>query len=128
MTFLFLTQRMSADNECGHYCNVQDGQYYTIAVKQRYAPAASPVVAYIIQLHNGLYSETAVRYLQRVKELMEDKPVILVGHQFAGSALAAFNATVRQLKVESQLLLMFYFLLNFYFAKFKIYYLRVSLS
>ena len=75
---------MSADNECGHYCNVEDGQYYTIAVKQRFAPVSSPVVAYIVQLHNGIYSETAVRYLQRVKERIENKPVILVGHQFAG--------------------------------------------
>lgn len=91
---------MSADNECGHYCNVEDGQYYTIAVKQRFAPVSSPVVAYIVQLHNGIYSETAVRYLQRVKERIENKPVILVGHQFAGSALATFNATVRQLKVK----------------------------
>ena len=93
---------MSSDNQGGHYCNVQDAQYYTIAVKQRYAPAASPIVAYIIQLHNCIYSETAVRYLQREKERLnvenEDKPVILVAHQFCGSALASFNETVRQLK------------------------------
>ena len=90
---------MSSDNECGHYCNVQDGQYYTIAVKQRYAPVTSPVVAYIVQLHNGIYSQSAVRYLQQVKEVIEDKPVILVAHQFAGNALAEFNSTVRQMKV-----------------------------
>ena len=98
--FLISKSRMSSDNECGHYCNFEDGQYYTIAVKQRFAPAGSPVVAYIVQLHNGIYSDTAVRYLQRIRERVEDKPVILVGHQFAGTALAAFNATVRQLKVN----------------------------
>ena len=30
----------------------------------------------------------------------QNKPVILVAHQFAGDALANFNATVRQLKVS----------------------------
>jgi hypothetical protein len=29
----------------------------------------------------------------------QNKPVILVAHQFAGDAIANFNATVRQLKV-----------------------------
>ena len=90
---------MSSDNGIGHYNDVQDGHYYTIAVKQRYAPVSSPYVAYIIQLHNCIYSETAVRYLQQAKERMDDKPVILVAHQFCGSALASFNETVRQLKV-----------------------------
>ena len=106
---------MSRDNAgegCGYYFDRQcpDGQspgrglYYTIAVKQRWAPAASPYVAYIIQLHNCIYSESAVQYLQREKNRLqmdnEDmKPLILVAHQFCGNAITAFNETVRQLKV-----------------------------
>ena len=90
---------MSSDNGEGHYTDVEDGHYYTIAVKQRYAPVSSPYVAYIIQLHNCIYSRTAVRYLQQAKERMDDKPVILVAHQFCGDEIGSFNETVRQLKV-----------------------------
>ena len=93
---------MSSDNGVGHYSDFEDAQYYTISLKQRYAPLASPDVAYIVQLHNCIYSETSVRYLQRVKEhqaIDSEKPIILIAHQFCGNALAEFNATVRQLKV-----------------------------
>ena len=39
--------------------------------------------------------------LQNTKNFFkfQNKPVILVAHQFAGDSLANFNATVRQLKV-----------------------------
>ena len=96
---------MSRDNgENSYYSIHQDAQYYTIAVKQRWAPATSPYVAYIIQLHNCIYSESAVRYLRREKDRLERdnedmKPLILVAHQFCGNALASFNETVRQLRV-----------------------------
>ena len=94
--------RMSSDNGVGYYSDFEDAQYYTISLKQRYAPLASPDVAYIVQLHNCIYSETSVRYLQRVKDHQDidtEKPIILIAHQFCGNALAEFNATVRQLKV-----------------------------
>ena len=94
--------RMSSDNGVGYYSDFEDAQYYTISLKQRYAPLASPDVAYIVQLHNCIYSETSVRYLQRVKDhqaIDSEKPIILIAHQFCGNALAEFNATVRQLKV-----------------------------
>ena len=100
--------RMSSDNGVGHYSDFEDAQYYTISLKQRYAPLASPDVAYIVQLHNCIYSETSVRYLQRVKDhqaIDSEKPIILIAHQFCGNALAEFNATVRQLKVIAQLYL-----------------------
>ena len=95
---------MSIDNGHGHYTDFEETSYYTIGVRQRYAPAASPYVAYIIQLHNCIYSETAVRYLRREKDRLERdnedmKPLILVAHQFCGNALAQFNDTVRHLKV-----------------------------
>jgi len=59
-------------------------------------------LAYVVQLHNAIYSESAVEYLNRaMHSINRDRPVILVGHQFAGSALARFNATVRELKVAA---------------------------
>ena len=98
---------MSIDNGPGYYTNNQNASYYTIGLRQRYAPAASPYVAYIIQLHNCIYSESAVRYLRREKDRLERdnedmKPLILVAHQFCGNALAQFNDTVRHLKVINQ--------------------------
>lgn len=58
-------------------------------------------MAYVIQLHNGIYSETSVQYLQRVSRAIIDRsrPVILVAHQFTGDAIVAFNETIRQLNV-----------------------------
>ncbi len=57
-------------------------------------------MAYIVQLHNAIYSQTAVQYLRRISRIIDrNKPVILVAHQFAGDSIASFNATVRQLKV-----------------------------
>ena len=94
------TTKMSADNECGHYCNVEDGHYYTIGITNRQM-APHNILAYVVQLHNAIYSETAVEYLNRaVSSMNRDRPIILVGHQFAGSALARFNTTVRDLKVN----------------------------
>ncbi len=58
------------------------------------------IMAYIVQLHNAIYSHTAVQYLRRIARIIDrNKPVILVAHQFAGDSIASFNATVRQLKV-----------------------------
>jgi len=57
-------------------------------------------MAYIVQLHNGIYSQSAVQYLRRISRIIDrNKPVILVAHQFAGDSIASFNATVRQLRV-----------------------------
>ena len=90
---------MSPDNECGHYCNVEDGHYYTIGITNRQM-APHNILAYIVQLHNGIYSDTAVEYLNRaIHSMNRDRPIMLVGHQFAGNSLARFNATIRDLKV-----------------------------
>ena len=63
-------------------------------------------MAYIVQLHNGIYSSSAVQYLQRITRGVIDrnKPVILVAHQFCGDAIVGFNETLRQLNVSSLLL------------------------
>ncbi len=60
-------------------------------------------MAYIVQLHNGIYSTTSVQYLQRIARGVIDrsKPIILVAHQFTGEAIVAFNETLRQLNVRS---------------------------
>ena len=59
-------------------------------------------MAYIVQLHNGIYSESSVEYLRRIKRGVIDtaKPLILVAHQFTGDAIVAFNETLRQLNVR----------------------------
>lgn len=92
---------MSEDNACGFYCQQPDGFYYTIGLTNRFVNPNS-VMAYIIQLHNGIYSESAVQYLQRVASNIIDrsKPIILVAHQFAGDAIVAFNETVKDLNVK----------------------------
>ena len=59
-------------------------------------------MAYIVQLHNGIYSETSVEYLRRITRGVIDrsKPLILVAHQFTGDSIVAFNETLRQLNVN----------------------------
>ena len=58
-------------------------------------------MAYIVQLHNGIYSESSVEYLRRITRGVIDrsKPLILVAHQFTGDSIVAFNETLRQLNV-----------------------------
>ena len=78
---------------------MEDGHYYTIGITNRQM-APHNILAYIVQLHNGIYSDTAVEYLNRaIHSMNRDRPIILVGHQFAGNSLARFNATIRDLKV-----------------------------
>ena len=64
-------------------------------------------MAYIVQLHNGIYSESSVEYLRRITRGVIDrsKPLILVAHQFTGDSIVAFNETLRQLNVIFFLLL-----------------------
>ena len=59
-------------------------------------------MAYVVQLHNGIYSRSAVHYLERIASSVLDrsKPIILVAHQFTGEAIMAFNETIRQLNVR----------------------------
>ena len=59
-------------------------------------------MAYVVQLHNGIYSRSAVHYLERIASSVLDrsKPIILVAHQFTGEAIMAFNETIRQLNVS----------------------------
>jgi predicted alpha/beta hydrolase family esterase len=66
-------------------------------------------MAYVVQLHNGIYSETAVQYLRRISRgvLDRSKPVIIVAHQFTGDAIVAFNETLRQLNVRNFLIFTF---------------------
>ncbi len=64
-------------------------------------------MAYVVQLHNGIYSETSVQYLRRItrgvtRVVDRSKPLILVAHQFTGDAIVSFNDTVRELNVMHQ--------------------------
>ena len=65
------------------------------------------IMAYIVQLHNGIYSRSAVRYLERIATgvLDRSKPIILVAHQFTGEDIMRFNETIRQLNVSPKTLL-----------------------
>ena len=64
------------------------------------------IMAYIVQLHNGIYSRTAVDYLKRVKNVLDrSKTIILVAHQFTGDSIMAFNETIGQLNVSFEMVL-----------------------
>lgn len=94
------TTVMSADNACGFYCEHPDAHYYTIGITNKLLNPTT-VMAYIVQLHNGIYSSSAVRYLQRINEIIDkSKPVILVAHQFCGDSIVAFNETLQELNVS----------------------------
>ena len=60
------------------------------------------IMAYVVQLHNGIYSRSAVQYLERIASSVLDrsKPIILIAHQFTGESIMAFNETIRQLNVS----------------------------
>ena len=68
-------------------------------------------MAYVVQLHNGIYSRSAVHYLERIASSVLDrsKPIILVAHQFTGEAIMAFNETIRQLNVSYIFFCLFFF-------------------
>ena len=68
-------------------------------------------MAYVVQLHNGIYSRSAVHYLERIASSVLDrsKPIILVAHQFTGEAIMAFNETIRQLNVSYIFFFLFFF-------------------
>ena len=62
-------------------------------------------MAYVVQLHNGIYSRSAVQYLERIASSVLDrsKPIILIAHQFTGESIMAFNETIRQLNVRKKI-------------------------
>ena len=75
--------------------------YYTMALTRPFT-FQKPAVAYLVQLHNAMQSNTAVDYLRLVKQELTKrgelaKPVILVGHQLAGSNKADFKDLVKEM-------------------------------
>ena len=48
------TTRFSDDNRCGWYCDHPDANYYTIGITNRLLNP-STIMAYVVQLHNGIY-------------------------------------------------------------------------
>lgn len=94
------TTVFSEDNDCGFYCQHADAHYYTIGITNRLLNPTT-IMAYVVQLHNGIYSDSAVQYLERIRRTVIDtsKPIILVAHQFTGNAIMQFNETIRQLNV-----------------------------
>ncbi len=96
----------SGNKPCGifvggkaHYCDYSIALFYTVALA---SPGSTVPSAYMIQLHNGMFTEPAVRYLKRFKHLAQrnpNLPIILVGHALDGNEKMAFQRLIRQLPV-----------------------------
>ncbi|QTL34746.1 FG-GAP-like repeat-containing protein [Pseudoalteromonas viridis] len=66
----------------GAYCDNASVYYYTVKLQNPTDPSGS---AYLIQLHNNIYSDSAVDYLKELKEEKGEEigqsPIFLVSHQ-----------------------------------------------
>ncbi|KAF7781636.1 hypothetical protein PRUB_b0927 [Pseudoalteromonas rubra] len=84
-----------------HYCTSADAYYYTAALAQP-GTSSSNAAAYLIQLHNQIYSKNAVAYLKRaISKIGPDKPVIIVGHYPGGSYSGDFVSAVRGINLAA---------------------------
>ena len=52
----------SEDNDCGFYCQHADAHYYTIGITNRLLNPTT-IMAYVVQLHNGIYRFELIFYL-----------------------------------------------------------------
>jgi hypothetical protein len=87
-----------------YYCE-NPAFYYTFALRPPLTLAANPS-AYMVQLHNAIYSASAVSYLTAVRDKLKadgeiDAPVILVAHQLRGAKATDFKALVKSMNVAA---------------------------
>ena len=63
------TTVFSEDNDCGFYCQHADAHYYTIGITNRLLNPTT-IMAYVVQLHNGIY-RFVLNYLFRVEKILK---------------------------------------------------------
>lgn len=127
-----VNQGRHCGNPCGsfrfsdaYYCENKSAWYYAVGMYGKGSRTQANVTnlinltnvarlpklkpdALVVQLHNYVYSATAVKFLASLekklaKEGLQDIPIILVGHQDRGAAKSKFDDIVKKLNVAALL-------------------------